>query len=238
MRVALTFDVEHPSRPHHQGDAAEAILEVLSAREVRATFFLQGSWAQAYPETAHRIAERGHLIGSHSYHHAPLPGLSGAGLRSDANQARESIIRSTGIDPHPWFRAPYGAVDLGVLADLGRLGYRHVGWDVDPGDWQQDRDSTELVQRVVDALGQRPDRGVILYHGWPRTTVEALPRTIDELRTTGAEFVTVADAATPRWPPSPTGIRRVLVRSPAAARLTRRAHLLIRGRSGGNSAPR
>jgi peptidoglycan-N-acetylglucosamine deacetylase len=238
MRVALTFDGEHPSQPHQRSGAVDEILQLLSDRGVTATFFLQGTWAEAYPDTARRIARDRHLIGSHSYHHARLPLLSGNGIRADTLQARSIIRETSGADPHPWFRAPYGAVDLGVLADLSRLGCHHIGWDVDPGDWKPERPSDELARRVLEGIRQHPNGAVVLLHTWPGTTADALPRIVSELRSGGADFVTVADLGPPRWPPNPTGVRGLLVRSPAMARLARRTNLLLRGRSGsGADAP-
>ena len=55
-RVALTFDTEHWSHPSG-ADVQERILDVLAGAGVRATFFVQGRWATAYPECARRIAE-------------------------------------------------------------------------------------------------------------------------------------------------------------------------------------
>ena len=55
MRVALTFDAEHPDRPNCAPGVPEALVELLGDRGVRATFFLQGRWVEAYPETARRI---------------------------------------------------------------------------------------------------------------------------------------------------------------------------------------
>lgn len=232
MRVAMTFDGEHPSQPHQRPGAEDEILQLLSDEGVTATFFLQGTWAEAHPNTARRIARDRHLIGSHSYHHARLPLLSGNGIRADTLQARSIIKQTSGTDPQPWFRAPYGAVDLGVLAELSRMGCRHVGWDVDPGDWKPERGPHELVRRVLDGVRHHPDGAVILFHTWPGTTADALPNIVSELRSAGAEFVTVADVGPPRWPPTPTGVRGMLVRSPALARLARRTSLLFRGRSG------
>ena len=41
MRVALTFDAEHPDRPTTSG-VDEQLLDVLDDLDVRATFFVQG----------------------------------------------------------------------------------------------------------------------------------------------------------------------------------------------------
>ena len=61
FRVALTFDAEHPDRPNRPG-ITEGLLDVLAAREVPTTWFLQGRWVEAEPELARRVAADGHLL--------------------------------------------------------------------------------------------------------------------------------------------------------------------------------
>jgi peptidoglycan-N-acetylglucosamine deacetylase len=158
MRVALTFDTEFPGRPTRP-DSEDRILETLASAEIRATFFLQGRWTRASPDVAARIAGAGHLIGNHSNYHAPMDALSDEWLRRDFLRAEETIRRITGIDPRPWFRCPFGSGmdDPRVLAALVELGYRHVGWDLDPEDWDEDRTVDELVER---AAGE----GIVLLH--------------------------------------------------------------------------
>ena len=191
MRVALTFDTEFPDRPSPRG-VEDQILDALAAAAVRATFFLQGRWARAYSEVARRIAERGHLIGNHSHHHAPMDGLLDDFFRSDVVDAQKKILAATGVDPRPLFRCHFGAGmdDSRVLGLLGELGYRHVGWDVEPRDWEAGREPTELVSRVLAGVRER-DEAIILLHGWPGVTGRALPRLLDALVAAGAEFVTV-----------------------------------------------
>src|SRR5438045_7647297 len=97
-RVALTFDTEHwshPSSPDVQG----RILDVLAQTGVRATFFVQGRWATAYPHVARRIAADGHLVGNHSHHHAPMSLLTDAGIERDLRRAEEAISEHAGVDP-------------------------------------------------------------------------------------------------------------------------------------------
>ena len=55
FRVALTFDAEHPDRPHRIGVTAR-ILSALAGADVRASFFLQGRWVEANRELARDIA--------------------------------------------------------------------------------------------------------------------------------------------------------------------------------------
>jgi peptidoglycan-N-acetylglucosamine deacetylase len=193
VRVALTFDTEFPDRPSPTG-VEEQILSALAGAGVRATFFLQGRWARAYPEVARRIAEPGHVIGNHSHHHAPMDGLLDDFFRSDVVDAQERILAATGVDPRPLFRCPFGSGmdDSRVLGLLDELGYRHVGWDVDPCDWEEGREPTELLTRVRAGVRER-DEAIILLHGWPKVTGEALPGMLDALAAAGAEFVTVED---------------------------------------------
>jgi peptidoglycan/xylan/chitin deacetylase (PgdA/CDA1 family) len=70
------------------------------------------------------------------------------------------------------------------LAALEGLGYQHVGWDLDPEDWDEDRTVDELVER---AAGE----GIVLLHAWPAVTADGLVHLIGSLREREAEFVGV-----------------------------------------------
>jgi peptidoglycan/xylan/chitin deacetylase (PgdA/CDA1 family) len=193
MQVALTFDAEHPSRRHCPPGIQEALVEELSRAQITATFFIQGRWGKAYPETARAIAAGGHLIGNHSHYHARLPLLSEAGLRADIVAAQEAITAITGVDPRPWFRCPFGdgADDPRVLGALHGLGYRDVNWDVDAADWDADREAAQVADTVIKGVKAYGDGAIVLFHTWPATTLEILPAVVRDLRGLGAEFVTL-----------------------------------------------
>ena len=53
----LTFDAEHPGQSLCPPGNAELILDILAQTGTRATFFVQGRWATAYPSVARRIAD-------------------------------------------------------------------------------------------------------------------------------------------------------------------------------------
>ena len=190
--VALTFDAEHPDRSWCPPGAAERILDVLAGAGIRATFFIQGRWAEAYPGTARRIADEGHLVGNHSHHHARMPLLLDRGLREDVDTARGAIIQATGRDPRPWFRCPWGtgADDPRVLAALAAAGYRHVGWHVEVEDWEPTRAPHAIAADAIDGVRRHGDGTVLLLHTWPGGTVEALQRVLDDLPD-GTAFITV-----------------------------------------------
>jgi peptidoglycan-N-acetylglucosamine deacetylase len=205
-RVALTFDAEHPDRPRSQPNEADELLDLLGATGVRATFFVVGRWAEAYPTTARRIAAEGHVVGNHSFFHASFPLLSDEGLVEDVTRADIAIRNSTGVDPHPWFRLPFGhgIASQRVLSEIERLGYWHVGWDLDARDWEPERTVQEITTTIVQgAISRRTC--VVLLHDWPWTTVPAVAAAIETLRSLDVAFVTVdqlADTERPRGLPS------------------------------------
>ena len=192
MRVALTFDAEHPDRVHRPGIDA-AILDVLAEHDVRSTWFLQGRWVEAHPATARRVARDGHLIGNHSFYHARLPLLTAAGLRTDVRAAERAIVDIVGVDPRPWFRCPFGAGenDRRVLGILGELGYRQVGQDVVLADWEPSRTGAAMAADALRKVPEAGDPAVVLFHSWPPGTLDALPPLIVGLRDIGAEFVRI-----------------------------------------------
>src|ERR1700722_3776401 len=61
--VVLTFD-DGPLPPY-----SNQILDILAAQCVKATYFLVGAMARAYPETVRRVYEAGHTISTHSDNH-------------------------------------------------------------------------------------------------------------------------------------------------------------------------
>ena len=190
FRVALTFDAEHPDRPFRTG-GTERVLDLLSGEGVAATFFLQGRWAEAFPEVACAVADRGHLIGNHSFYHARMPLLSTPGLATDIRAAERAIIAATGVDPRPWFRCPFGAGtdDPRVRASIERLGYREVNWDVDGADWRPSRRGKGMANQIVADTVAHGDGAVVLLHPWTTATGLGLAPLIAGLRDAGATFV-------------------------------------------------
>jgi peptidoglycan/xylan/chitin deacetylase (PgdA/CDA1 family) len=192
FRVALTFDAEHPDRPHRPGITA-GILDVLAERDVPTTLFLQGRWVEAEPALARQAAAGGHLIGNHSFYHARLPLLTDDGLATDVRNAEQVIRDTTGIDPRPWFRCPFmaGADDPRVLATLAGLGYRDIGADIVLEDWEPERTGPLMTADALRDIPAFGDGAVVLFHAWPPGTLDALPAIIDGLRRLGATFVRV-----------------------------------------------
>jgi peptidoglycan-N-acetylglucosamine deacetylase len=200
--VALTFDAEHGDRPRGRPDNASRILDALRAAGARATFFVQGRWALAYPELARRIADDGHLVGNHSHFHSRMTLFSDDGLRADVLEAQEAVSETTGADPRPWFRCPFGDGhdDPRVLGLLRELGYRNVYWRVMVEDWEPYREGPALARDAIAGVVGHGDGAILLLHTWPEGTADAVPAILGGLRDHGASFVGVDEVPTEHLP--------------------------------------
>jgi peptidoglycan/xylan/chitin deacetylase (PgdA/CDA1 family) len=194
-RVALTFDAEHPDRPLCPPGNAESILDALAEAGAAATFFVQGRWARSRPDLARRIADEGHGIGHHSQFHTPMPLLTDDGIRADVDEGARDILETTGRDPRPWFRCPFGSGhdDPRVLRLLSELGYRNVHWHVQLDDWEPWRTGPDVERDAVDGVIVHGDGAIVLLHTWPSPTAEALPGILKRLSDVGTRFVTIEE---------------------------------------------
>jgi len=192
MKVALTFDTEHPDRPvsHPLGNAS-ALLDLLHTRDVKATFFLQGKWAAAFPDLTARIRDDGHLLGCHSHGHVPFTQLTEDGIKEDLTEARKWLdpIAPTG----DWFRFPglagHGNPDIERV--VASIGYRHAHLHTGGNDWEPGRSPDEVANPIIEFIGGAVRPVVVLLHSWPNPTVSAVEQVLDAC--SGDEFVQLAD---------------------------------------------
>ena len=193
VRVALTFDAEHPDRPGASAGTVDRILTTLRGAEAPASFFVQGRWSEAEPATVRRIVDDGHQVGNHSHYHARMTLLSDHGIRADVEAADAAVSEASGLSTAPWFRCPFGDGhdDARVIEQLGALGYRHVHWHVVVEDWEPWRTAHDITREAIDGAMRHGDGAVVLLHTWPDHTADALPGIVDGLRARGADLVRV-----------------------------------------------
>lgn len=177
--VSLTFDVEG-------GTDIEKVLDILEAYQVKATFFLLGTWVERYPELAKRIVVEGHEIGNHSYNHPNLAKSSNQQIINNLQKAEKIIINATGASPKTFFRPPYGATNAKVLQAVGEAGYDYLClWNIDPRDWDG-KSARAITNQVLDNL--HPG-AIVLCHINKTNTPEALPKIIDGIIQRGYRVV-------------------------------------------------
>jgi peptidoglycan-N-acetylglucosamine deacetylase len=103
------------------------VLDFLKQRGLTISVFIVGQDAtrEENREALGAIAEAGHEIGNHSFHHEPWLHLyTEAQLEEEMSRAEENIERVTGKRPIG-FRGPGFTVSAATLAVLARRGYRY-----------------------------------------------------------------------------------------------------------------
>jgi peptidoglycan-N-acetylglucosamine deacetylase len=191
--VVLTFD-DGPLPPH-----TARVLDLLASDCVKATFFLVGRMARAYPAMVKRIAAEGHTVANHSQSH-PF-----TFHRMSPEQAKQEVedgftsIRAALDDPtvvSPFFRIPGLLRGPGVEQYLAA--HKDMIWSVDvvADDWTH-IGSKEIARRAINRLEAR-GKGILLLHDIHATTAAALPEILQELKARGFKIVHVVPATAER----------------------------------------
>jgi peptidoglycan/xylan/chitin deacetylase (PgdA/CDA1 family) len=179
--VALTFD-DGPF------DHTGPVLDMLAAYNARATFFVVGQMVtERTGPLLRRMVSEGHELGNHSYDHPALPALSPDEVHKQLARTQEAVRAVTGVTMR-LFRPPYGATDGKVAGQTKRVGLAQILWDVDTMDWR-DRSTPLVARRAAEARAG----SVVLMHDIHKSTVDAVPALLRDLRAKGYTFVTVSE---------------------------------------------
>jgi peptidoglycan/xylan/chitin deacetylase (PgdA/CDA1 family) len=178
--VAITFD----DGPHPEG--TPAVLEVLDAAEMKATFFVVGEQVERRPALVAEIAGRGHLVALHGYRHRPQPALPARVVEADLARGAGVIEAAIG-SPAAWHRPPYGLYSPAGLAQVRQMGLKPLLWSRWGTDWRRFTTPQRIAARAGTHL--RPGDVILLHDadfyssgGSHRRTVEALKLIVRELK--------------------------------------------------------
>jgi peptidoglycan/xylan/chitin deacetylase (PgdA/CDA1 family) len=185
--VALTFD----DGPHPEG--TPAILEILAAEGVRATFFLVGEQVRRRPALAAEIAAAGHRVGLHADRHRLQLRLSARELAVDLARGRAAVVSATGAEL-TLHRPPYGIYSGAGLAAARAAGLQPLLWTRWGKDWRKFTTPARIAARATRDLSAGD---VILLHDADfysardshRRTAAALPAIMRSLRQRGLDTV-------------------------------------------------
>ena len=196
--VVLTFDDGPLPRNSNQ------VLDILALQCVKATFFIIGRMAQAYPEGVRKLAEAGHSIGTHSQDHPlTMNRMPIERATQEIDDGIASVKSALGNDAAlaPFFRIPGLLRAEGVEDYLASQGIQIWSADFLADDWRHISSSRvyELAMKRLEDKG----KGILLLHDIQARTVAALPRILNELKARGYRVVHVVPA-TPQNPATPT----------------------------------
>lgn len=121
---SLTFDAAWDDADTDQ------LIEILDKYNVKATFFMVGSWVEKYPESVKKFADHGHEIMNHSDTHPHINQLSEEKVTEEITRCADKIEAVIGRRP-TLFRGPYGEYNNTVITCAENLGHKTLQWDVD-----------------------------------------------------------------------------------------------------------
>jgi peptidoglycan/xylan/chitin deacetylase (PgdA/CDA1 family) len=184
--VVITFD-DGPIPPN-----TNAVLDALASECVKATYFLVGDMARAYPSLVRRIYNAGHTVGTHSQNH-PLAfqRLSAPKAERQVETGIESVDAALG-DPKaisPFFRIPGLNRTNAIESYLASKSLVTWSADVVADDWKR-IGAREIVRRAMRRLEEK-GRGILLLHDIRPATALAVPVLLKELKQHGYRVVHV-----------------------------------------------
>ena len=220
--VVLTFD-DGPVPPY-----TNRVIETLAAECVKATFFMVGRQARAFPDMVRRVYNEGHTVASHSQNHPLIfTRLPMAGAENEIEQGRASVAAALGDERAlaPFFRFPGLGRSNAIEEYLAAQGIMTWSADFLADDWRHIT-AQQVLTRALDRL-DRKGKGVLLLHDIQPRTALALPVLLKALKARGYRIVHVVPSGpdrpktvappeawaarhTPTWP-------RVIERDPALA---------------------
>ncbi len=187
-KAYLTFD-DGPS------ENTGALLDVLKAYNVRATFFVTGEAARKNPDLIIRIHNEGHSIGNHSNTHVynyiyDNPDAFWLEV-TGAQTILENILGTE--NTQKLFRFPggsFGEKKEQFLPLIKSMGYKYVDWnalngDAEGGDFTAEKSMEYIKEQCTDT-----GNVIVLMHDAKNksVTVETLPQIIEYLKSEGYSF--------------------------------------------------
>jgi peptidoglycan/xylan/chitin deacetylase (PgdA/CDA1 family) len=188
--VALTFD----DGPHPQG--TPAVLEVLAAAGVSATFFMVGEQVLRSPTIVAEVVAAGHEVAIHGHRHRNLLRVPPAAAARDLDRAYAAIAEASSYVP-TWHRPPFGIYSWTALRSVRSRGWTPMLWSRWGRDWR--RWTTPAAIAATLTTGVRAGDVLLLHDAddysardsW-RRTVAALPRILDAVHTADLRFSQLA----------------------------------------------
>ncbi len=182
--VYLTFDAGYEN-----GNVAR-ILDTLQEKQVSGAFFILGNLINSAPDLVRRMADEGHIVANHTFHHRDMSRLGGEDFERELSSLEEAYKKATGREMAKYYRPPEGRFSEANLKQASALGFSTIFWSFAYADWdnenQPNRDAA--LKKILENVH---NGGVLLLHPTSKTNADILPQVIDSLISDGYRFGTL-----------------------------------------------
>ena len=185
--IYLTFDCGY------ENGYTEQILDALKKHNAPAAFFVVGNMIETAPDIIRRMAEEGHIVGNHTYHHPDMSKISDqAAFQKELEDLASLYQETTGRELPRFYRPPQGKYSEENLRQAQALGYQTVFWSLAYVDWYVDNQPT-AQQAYAKLLPRIHDGAIVLLHSTSRTNAEILDELLTKWEDMGYTFASLED---------------------------------------------
>lgn len=183
--IYLTFDCGY------ENGYTETILDALKKHQAPAAFFVVGNMIETAPDIIRRMAEEGHIVGNHTYHHPDMSKISSqAAFKKELDDLAALYKETTGQEMPRYYRPPQGKYNEENLRQAQALGYRTVFWSLAYVDWYVDNQPS-AEQAYSKLLPRIHDGAVVLLHSTSKTNAEILDELLTKWEEMGYTFASL-----------------------------------------------
>ena len=183
QRIYLTFD-DGPVP-----GVTDYVLNELSKREMKATFFMVGANVEKNPSLAREVLSEGNGIGNHTFHH-----LDGWKTRledylTDFEACDQMLTETLNVKPK-LFRPPYGKM-TGQQAKVIKETHELIMWNVLTGDYDRSLSSDHVLKNTFKHTNSG---AIVVLHDQEKTKEmirKVLPDLLDFLADQGFQTATL-----------------------------------------------
>jgi len=172
------------------------IMDLLTARNVPAVFFIRGNQAEKYPDLMRNIAQRGYMIGNLGYRQQDLKSVNPDQLRNEVNTTQRLIENATRRHTLLFSTlAPNTAEEAAAVSTVDGMGYVLISPNIRLT--EKDIADTAGIGSYVLSQLTLPERHIIAMQdggGDQAATLAALEKMIPEIKAKGYQFVRIDQA--------------------------------------------
>lgn len=185
-RIYLTFDCGYDN------GYTEKMLDVLKKYDIKACFFVTGTYIRDNADLVKRMKSEGHLVGNHTVYHPNLIEMSNEEIVEEIKGCSDYMKEVTGYEMDAFFRPPCGEYSERVLAIAKDMGYKTIFWSMAYLDYEVDNQpGREYVISHFERFAH-PD-AIVLLHNVSSSNAEALESVICNLKSAGYSFGTLLE---------------------------------------------
>lgn len=184
-RIYLTFDAGYEN-----GNTAP-ILDVLKKHQAKAAFFVVGHYLETAPELVKRMADEGHTVGNHTWHHYDsAKNAERAVFEEEIKRVEDKYLEITGQELTKYYRPPQGKYSIENLEMAKDLGYHTFFWSLAYADWDQNA-QPEPKAAIEKLTGRLHPGAVVLLHSTSQTNAQILDELLTKWEQAGYTFGTL-----------------------------------------------